>query len=68
MRELEQELATVKREKGETAPTTGSDVQKELSEMKDRNTALEQQLEEYAGTITDQSKVCVLLILLNLQC
>ena len=32
-------------------------LEKELNEMRDRNAALEEQLLEYAGTMSDQSKV-----------
>ena len=56
---LEAEVSSLRREKQVAATSThsSSDLQRQLSEMKDRNTALEQQLMEYAGTITDQSKV-----------
>ena len=56
---LEVEVSSLRREKQVAATSTHSlsDLQRQLSEMKDRNTALEQQLMEYAGTITDQSKV-----------
>ena len=52
-------MSSLRRQKQEAATSTqsSSDLQRQLSEMKDRNTALEQQLMEYAGTITDQSKV-----------
>ena len=33
------------------------DLEKELNEVKDRNAALQSQLTEYAGVISDQSKV-----------
>ena len=40
-----------------TASRNSSELERQLSELKDRNTALEQQLVEYAGTISDQTKV-----------
>lgn len=57
---LRQEVDTLRREKDTNNTSSGSaELEKELQELKDRNTALEHQLMEYAGTISDQSKVLV---------
>lgn len=44
---------------GSQATRGKQEVEKELVELKDRNTALEQQMMEYVETIKDQSKVVI---------
>ena len=57
--ELERQVATLRRQKSEESKTTkeSRDLRKQLDEMKDRNTALEQQMMEYSTTVQDQAKV-----------
>ena len=51
--------STLRRQKSEESHTTkeSRDLRKQLDEMKDRNTALEQQMMEYTTTVQDQAKV-----------
>ena len=57
--ELERQVATLRRQKSEESKTTkeNRDLRKRLDEVKDRNTALEQQMMEYSTTVQDQAKV-----------
>ena len=57
--ELERQVATLRRQKLEESQATKEtrDLRKQLDEMKDRNTALEQQMMEYSTTVQDQAKV-----------
>ena len=58
--ELERQMATLRKETElEEAHATKEtqDLHKQLDEMKDRNTALEQQMMEYSTTVQDQAKV-----------
>ena len=57
--ELERQMVTLRRQKSEESQTTkeSRDLRKQLDEMKDRNTALEQQMMEYSNTVQDQTKV-----------
>ena len=50
--ELESQVTALKSEVAKKEKT-----ERELMEMKDRNTALEDQLSEYMGAVRDQSKV-----------
>ena len=56
---LEKEIATLRRQKSEGSQATkeSRDLRRQLDEMKDRNTALEQQMMEYSTTVEDQTKV-----------
>ena len=59
--ELERQVVTLRRQKSEESQTTKeSDLHKQLDEMKDRNTALEQQMMEYSNIVQDQTKVHIL--------
>lgn len=56
---LQNEVDALKRQKNVESHggrETGQ-LEKELSEVKDQNAALQSQLQEYAGVISDQSKV-----------
>ena len=57
--ELERQMATLRKQKLEESHATKEtqDLRKQLDEMKDRNTALEQQMMEYSTTVQDQAKV-----------
>ena len=57
--EFEREIATLRRQKseGSQAIKESRDLRRQLDEMKDRNTALEQQMMEYSTTVEDQAKV-----------
>jgi cell division protein FtsB len=57
--ELERQVATLRRQKSEESHATKEtqDLRKQLDVMKDRNTALEQQMMEYSTTVQDQAKV-----------
>ena len=57
--ELERQVATLRRQKSEESQTTkeSRDIRKQLDVMKDRNTALEQQMMEYSTTVHHQAKV-----------
>lgn len=60
--QLESQLNTLKRQRSRESQMgreaqTARDLEKELNEVKDRNAALQSQLTEYAGVISDQSKV-----------
>lgn len=57
--ELERQMATLRRQKSEESHATKEtqDLRKQLDVMKDRNTALEQQMMEYSTTVQDQAKV-----------
>lgn len=57
--ELERQVATLRRQKSEGSQATKEtrDLRKQLDEVKDRNTALEQQMMEYSATVQDQAKV-----------
>ena len=61
--ELKRQIATLRRQKSEESQATkeNRDLCKQLDEMKDRNTALEQQMMEYSTTVEDQAKVNVYL-------
>ncbi len=58
---LQQEIEAVRRERvsNPVVPVSSgsAEAKRELLETKDRNTALQQQLIEYEGTIKDQTKV-----------
>ena len=57
--ELERKIATLKKEKSVESSTSmeARDLRKQLDELKDQNTALQQQMMEYSTTIRDQAKV-----------
>ena len=57
--ELERQMAVLRRQKAEESQSAreSQDLRKQLDEMKDRNTALEQQMMEYSSTVQDQAKV-----------
>ena len=57
--DLERQVATLRRLKNEESQISKDrrELHKQLDEMKDRNTALEQQMMEYSSTIQDQAKV-----------
>lgn len=57
---LERQMAALRRQKAEESQSAREtqDLRKQLNEMKDRNTALEQQMMEYTSTVQDQAKVC----------
>lgn len=57
--DLERQMAMLRRQKAEESQSArdSQDLRKQLNEMKDRNTALEQQMMEYSVTIQDQAKV-----------
>lgn len=57
--ELEKQMAVLRRQKAEESHSAreSQDLRKQLNEMKDRNTALEQQMMEYSSTVQEQSKV-----------
>ena len=52
-------MAALRKQKSEDLQSArdSKDLRKQLDEMKDRNTALEQQMMEYTTTIQDQTKV-----------
>ena len=57
--DLERQVAALRRQKNEDSQSAkdSREMRKQLDEMKDRNTALEQQMLEYGNTIQDQAKV-----------
>lgn len=57
--ELERQMVALRRQKAEESQSAreSQDLRKQLNEMKDRNTALEQQMMEYNRTVQDQDKV-----------
>ena len=57
--DLERQVATLRKQKSEDSQSArdSQDLRKQLDELKDRNTALEEQLIEYTKTIQDHSKV-----------
>lgn len=57
--DLERQVATLRRQKNEESQVAkdSRELRKQLDEVKDRNTALEQQMMEYSSTIQDQAKV-----------
>ena len=52
-------MAALRRQKNEESQSAkdSRDLKKQLDELKDRNTALEQQMMEYSTTVQDQAKV-----------